>query len=165
MKRQIRNHGFTLVELLVALLVASVVLAAVATLAGATASADRATDQMGRQQSQLRLVSVYLTDLIRRANRVTAANATKFTLWHDANADGLLTSDELTEVKRGADTNTLMIGIGRAHSQCENISFAYDAAAPDTQFITIRFDVSENGQLQNRSVNACLRVSDEHRKF
>ena len=165
MKRQTKNHGFTLVELMVALIVASIVLAAVATLAGATTAADQATDQMGREQSQLRLVSVYLTDLIRRANRVTISAVNGFQLWHDTNADGLKTADEMTLVVRGADGNTLTIGTDRTHSQCENISFGYDAVAPDTQFVTVSFDVSENGQLQNRSVNARLRVSDDHRKF
>ena len=165
MKRQSKNHGFTLVELMIALMIASIVLAAVATLAGATTAADQATDQMGREQSQLRLVSVYLPDLIRRGNRVTATSDEGFTLWLVVNADGLATADELTGVQRGSDTNTLTIGTGRTHSECKNIRFAYDNAAPDTQFITVSFDVTENGQLQNRSVNARLRVSDDHRKF
>ena len=165
MKRQTKNHGFTLVEMMVALMIASIVLAAVATLAGATTAADQATDQMGREQSQLRLVSVHLTDLIRRANRVEISAVNGFQLWHDNNADGLETADEMTLVVRGADGNTLTIGTGRTHSECENIRFAYDEDSPATQFITVSFDVTENGQLQHHSVNARLRVSDEHRKF
>jgi len=168
MKRQSKNHGFTLVELMVALIVASIVLAAVASLAGATTAADQVTNQMGREQSQLRLVSVHLTDLIRRANRVTAATDEGFTLWHDINADGLATADELTAVQRGADTNTLTIGTGRTHSECKNISFIRlaNAAAPsDIRLITVNFDVMENGYLQHHSVNARLWVSDDHRKF
>ncbi|MEN8126304.1 MAG: prepilin-type N-terminal cleavage/methylation domain-containing protein [Planctomycetota bacterium] len=159
------NSGFTLMELMVALMVASIVLAAVVTLAGATTAADQATDQVGREQSQLRLVSVYLTDLIRRANRVTAASDEGFTLWNDADADGLASAGELTTVKRAPDANTLTIGTNRVFSQCKNISFAFDAAAPATQFVTVCFSVAENGQLQKHSVNARLRVSDSHRKF
>jgi prepilin-type N-terminal cleavage/methylation domain-containing protein len=164
-QKQKQSDGFTMIELLVALMIASIVLAAVATLASATAAANSATDQMGREQSQLRQVSMRLADLIRRANRVTVTDDDKFTLWHDINADGLKTGDELTKVKRVPDTSQLMIGGGENYNQCENISFAYDNAFPDTQFITVSFDVSENGQLQNHSVSARLRVSDEHRKF
>lgn len=165
MKRQSKNLGFTLIELMMALMVASIVLAAVATLAGATTAADQATDQMGREQSQLRMVSMRLTDLIRRANRVTISAVNGFQLWHDNNADGLKTADEVTLVVRGADGNTLTIGTDQTHSQCENIGFSYDEDSPDTQFITVSFDIAENGQLQHHSVNARLRVSDEHRQF
>ena len=158
-------NGFTLVELMIALMVASIVLAAVATLAGATTAADNVTNQMGREQAQLRMVSMRLTDLIRRANRVTISAVNGFQLWHDNNADGFKTADEVTLVVRGADGNTLTIGANETHSDCKNISFAYNEDSPDTRFITVSFDVTENGQLQNHSVNARLRVSDEHRKF
>jgi len=164
-KRNLKNNGFTLVELMVALIVASIVLAAVVTLAGATAAANDATDQMGRQQGQLRQVSMRLTDLIRRANRVTIWAEDVFELWHDNNADGLATADELTQVSRGADGNTLTIGASESHTKCKNISFGYDAAAPDTRFITVSFQITENGQVQTHSVNARLWVSDAHRKF
>lgn len=160
-----KKHGFTLVELMVALIVASIVLGAVVTLAGATTAANDATDQMGRQQGQLRQVSMRLTDLIRRGNRVIAADSEGFHLWHDNNADGLATADELTQVSRGADGNTLTIGTSESHTKCKNISFGYDAAAPDTRFITVSFQITENGQVQTHSVNARLWVSDAHRKF
>ena len=164
-RKQRQSNGFTLVELMVALMIASIVLAAVATLAGATTAADQATDQMGREQSQLRMVSMRLTDLIRRANRVTIGAVNGFQLWHDNNADGIETADEKTTIVRGADGNTLTIGAGEAHNQCKNISFGYDTAAPATQFITVSFDIMENGQLQNHSANARLRASDNHRMF
>lgn len=160
-----KNSGFTLVELMVALLVASVVLAAVATLAGAVTAADNATDQMGRQQAQLRQVSMRLSDLIRRANRVIQADDDRFQLWHDVNADGMATVDELTEVTRGVDGNGLTIGGIETHADCQTVSFGYDAAAPDTRFITVRFHVMEDSQLQQHSVNARLWASDAHRKF
>jgi len=164
-KRSLKNNGFTMVELLLALMIASIVLAAVTTLAEATTVANDVTDQMGREQSQLRQVSMRLTDLIRRANRVTSASAEGFELWHDNNADGLATADELTQVTRGADENTLTIGASEQHTKCQKISFGYDVAAPDTRFVTVSFDITENGQLQHHSVNARLWVSDAHRKF
>lgn len=159
-----KSDGFTVVELMVALMVASIILVAVATLAGATSAADRATDQMGRDQSQLRMVSMRLTDLIRRANRVTISAVNGFQLWHDANADGIETSDERTTIIRGADLNTLTIGSKESYDKCQDISFAYDAAAPDTQFITVDFKITENGRLQQHSINARLWASDDHTK-
>lgn len=154
-----------MVELMMALIIASIVLAAVATLAGATNAANNATDQMGREQGQLRMVSMRLSDLIRRGNRVMSANTEGFQLWHDNNADGLATADELTLIARGTGGNTLTIGTSENHSKCKNISFGYDAAAPDTRFITVSFQITENRQVQNHSVNARLWVSDAHRKF
>ena len=165
MKQKLKNDGFTLVELMVALVVASVVLAAVSTLAAAGTAADNATDQMGRDQAQLRQVSVRLGDLIRRANRVTQAAEDGFELWHDVNGDGLATADELTMVVRGADGNGLTIGGTETHSGCQNITYAYDTAAPDTRFISVRFQITENRQSQEHSVNARLRASDAHRQF
>jgi prepilin-type N-terminal cleavage/methylation domain-containing protein len=160
-----KNNGFTLVELMMALMIASIVLAAVVTLAGATTAANDATDQMGREQGQLRQVSMRLTDLIRRGNRVTISAVNGFQLWHDDNADGIETADEKTTVVRGADGNTLTIGASETHTKCKNISFGYDVAAPDTRFITVSFQITENGQVQKHSVNARLWVSDAHRKF
>lgn len=165
MKSVDKNSGFTLVELMVALMVASIVLAAVATLAGATTAANDATDQMGRQQGQLRQVSMRLTDLIRRANHVTTAAADGFQLWHDKNADGLATANELTQVARDASHTTLLIGSNEAYPACKNISFGYDDPLGNTRFITVSFDITENGQTQHHSINAHLRASDAHRKF
>jgi prepilin-type N-terminal cleavage/methylation domain-containing protein len=121
-RKQRQSEGFTLVELMMALLVASIVLAAVATLASATTAADRVTDQMGREQSQLRMVSMRLTDMIRRANRVTISAVNGVQLWHDTNADGLETADERTTIIRGADTNTLTIGSKETYSNCRDIT-------------------------------------------
>jgi prepilin-type N-terminal cleavage/methylation domain-containing protein len=162
MRKQRRQKGFTLVELLIALMVVSVVLSAAAVLANAAASADTQTDRMGRSQTHLRQVTARVTDLIRRANRVTAASADEFTLWLDVNADGLATADELVRIARGADGHALSIGAGETHSLCRNVSFAYDQNAPDTRFVTIWFDLEESGLSQRRSICAGLRASDAH---
>lgn len=171
MKNQSNKTGFTLVELMVALLVASVVLGAVATLANATACADEATEQMGREQAQLRNVTMRLTDLIQRANRVISSTTTGFILWHDIDGDGVPDADELTQVALGTDADsddhgednadTLMIGSTESHWQCNNVVFKYDVAAPATRFIKIWFDMDENGISQTHTVNAKLRVSDD----
>lgn len=154
-----------MVELLLALMVASIVLAAVSTLAGATVAADEATEQVGREQTHLRQVSMRLEDLIHRANSVTVIAEDGFELWHDNNADGLATADELTQITRGADGNALTIGSTEVHSKCQNISFAYDNVSPATRLITVTFSINENGQLQTHNINAGLRVSNKHQKF
>lgn len=164
MRKNQRQNGFTLVELMIALIVSSIVLSAVAVLANAATTASKATDQMGKQQSHLRMASAHLADLIRRANRVTSASEQEFTLWHDMNADGLASNDELTRVGRGLDGHTLSVGGSEIHTNCRNIAFAYDKAAPDTEFVTVWFDLQENGQTQRHSVSAGLRGSDAHMK-
>ncbi len=167
-KRRQFGLGFTLVELMVALMVASVILGAVATLAGATGCAKDATDQMGRQQAQLRCVTMRLTDLIRTANRVTSSSATAFTLWHDNNLNNVEDADELTEIRLDTDVSpedddddTLMIGSSESHWKCNNVTFEYDAAAPATRFIAIWFDMDDNGVSQTHAVSAKLRASDD----
>lgn len=149
--------GFTLVELMIALLVSSIILSAVATLAYATGSAKEATDQMGREQTVLRHVNVRLTDLIMRADGVVSATSGGFELWHDANTDGVVDADELTQVTRDSDGDMIMIDGTETYTQCENITFQYDDVAPDTRFIAIWFDLEENGQTQRHTINAKLR--------
>jgi prepilin-type N-terminal cleavage/methylation domain-containing protein len=159
MERGIQKSGFTLVELMVALIVASIVLAAVSTLAQATVAADDATDQMGREQAQVRQLTMHLTDLIRRANKVTSSSEGEFVLWHDNNADGWESGDELTRIRRGADLNGLEIVDWAIYEVCESVDIQYDAAAPNTRFIRVGFTVSENGQMTEYSINGQLRLA------
>ena len=163
MRHRRAQSGFTITELMMALLVASVVLSAVVTLASATTRAKEATDQMGREQSVLRQVTMRLTDALMRANQVYITYSGGFTLWHDTNADGLATADEYTVVSRGSDTHTLTIGSGGEYPQCENIEFGFDAAAPDTRLVTIWFDLEENGVTERHTINGRLRASDDHK--
>ena len=156
------NDGFTLVELMVALMIAAIVFSAVATLANATACADKATEQMGREQAQLRQVSVVMTDLIKRANQVIAADSSGFQLWHDVNADGIVDAGETTLVSRDGITTALTVDTFGPFSECLNAAFQYDAAAPATRFIMIQFEMDENGVTQTHTVSAKLRVSDDH---
>lgn len=157
MKRTIRKSGFTVVELLVALLVASIVLAGVATLANAATAAKEATDEMGREQSQIRQLTMYLTDLIQRSNGVTSYSDGEFVLWHDDNYDSAQTSEELTRVRRGADLNGLEIVGWKNYDICKNVEINY-ADAPDITFIMIGFTVTENGLATRYTINGKLRV-------
>lgn len=152
-------------ELMIALLVSSIVLGAVAVLANAATIASAATDDMSRSQSHLQQIAFRFTDVIRRANCVLGTSADEFSLWHDINADGLATADELTRIWRGSGGQGLSVGSLETYASCSNVTFAYDYAAPLTRFVTVWFDLSENGQTQRYSISAHLRGSDIHRKF
>ena len=141
-----------------ALIVASIVLGAVATLASAATSAHEATDDMGRQQGQVRQLTMYLTDLIQRANEVISSSEGEFVLWHDNNCNGWKSHDEFTRVRRGGDCNGLEI-VGRATYQiCKDVEIYYDSEAPNTHFIMISFTVTENGLATRYTINGKLRV-------
>lgn len=147
-----------MIELLVALMIASIVLAAVATLAGATAAANEATEQMGREQAQLRQLSMRLTELIKWARDITGTEDNGFALWHDLNGDGLETADELTQVFRDGDYNTITIirnGVSEVYPQCKNVAFKYVLGQ---SFIAVFFDLEENGAVVRHSVGASLRA-------
>ncbi len=161
MDKSRKQSGFTLVELMIALLVTSIILSAVATLAYATSSAKEATDEMSREQSTVRHVNVRLTDLIMRANGVTSASSTGFELWHDTNADGVVDADETTWVISAAPDNVIQIQNGGQYGQCENAAFGYDDPSDPANvgFITIWYDLEENGQTQRHTINAKLRGS------
>ena len=154
--------GFTLVELLVALMIASVVLSAVAALASATGSAAEITDQAGREQAQLRHVNVRVGDLIRRANQVVETQVWGFRVWHDENQDGIVDFSETTWIWSDAG-ETIRIGdvsTTEIYQNCQNVTYAYDELAPNTRFVIIQFEMTENGLTQAHSINAHLRGSD-----
>lgn len=170
-----KNTGFTLVELTIALMVTAIILSAVGTLANATACADDITKEMGRQQARLRYISMRLTDLIKRANKVTIA-ADGFELWHryDANDDGILDEDEgeRTQVTYDSDTGEITIidpdnsddlEDPKTFLQCSYVDFEYiyDTTGTAVRFIIIRFDMEENGVTQTYTINARLRAWDD----
>ena len=155
-----RHSGFTLVELLVALTVTAVILSAVATLAHATGSAAEITDQIGREQAHLRHIQVRVGDLVRRANQIIETQSWGFRLWHDANLDGLVDDAETTWVRSDAGQSVLIgdLSTNEIYERCQNVTFDYDTAAPDTRFVIIQFDMTESGQTQRHSIHAHLRV-------
>ena len=167
------QHGFTLVELLVALMVASVVLSAVAALAYATSSAKEATDDMGREQAQLRQVSMRLTDLIKQSNRLYRSGGGMnyafewgTRLCYDLNADGdYLDDDEMVWIYR--DNNSIRVyrsteSTPEIYTQCTNPTFEYGWKDGRPRTVAIWFDMDDNGQTQRHSINATLRVSDDY---
>ena len=173
MVKKRRQSGFTLVELMVALMVTSIVLSAVATLAYATSSAKETTDEMGREQAQFRHVSMRLTDLIKRANRIYRSGfGTNFAfewgvrLCYDLNADGDYSDDDemiwiyrynnSIRVFRPSETSP------EIYTQCTNPTFQYRWEDGQPRTVAIWFDMNDNGQTQRYSINANLWVSDDY---
>ena len=168
-----RQYGFTLVELLVALMVSSIVLSAVATLAYATSSAKEATDDMGREQAQLRQASMRLTDLIKQSNQIYRSGLGMnyafewgTQLCHDLNADGDYDdNDEKVWIYR--DRNSIRVYRSteispEIYTQCTNPTFEYGWEDGRPRTVAIWFDMNANGQTQRHSINAHLRVSDDY---
>ena len=173
MKRNTKKSGFTLVELMVALLVSSVILSAVATLAYATSSAKEAMDDMGREQAQLRQVSMRLTDLVKRSNRIYQTGfGTNYAfewgtrLCHDLNADGDYTDvDEMIWIYRYGNSIRVYRSTETSpeiYTQCTNPTFEYGWEDGRPRTVAIWFDMNANGQTQRHSINAHLRVSDDY---
>jgi prepilin-type N-terminal cleavage/methylation domain-containing protein len=167
-----RRHftaGFTLVELMVALIVTSIILSAVATLAYATTSAHKATDQMGREQAQLRQVCIRVSDLLRRSNKVYKdISGIKAYEWGvllccDMNADGdYLDAGETVWIYRFEDSLRILGQSDEIYTQCKNPTFQYGWEDGRPRSVVIWFDMNDNGQIQRHCINAHFRVSDDY---
>jgi len=46
--------------------------------------------------------------------------------------------------------------------QCSNLGFSFDAAPPDTQFVSVSFDLEENGIGRQYQINAALRCRAQY---
>jgi len=154
-----RGRGFTLAELLIALMVGSIILAAAATLASATSCAKTATDQMGRNGAAVMQLQNRLSDLLIRANQVLYTSSSEYWLWHDTNKDGNKTFSEYTRIYRGSSGQGLYIyiaGSGKTerYAQCRNVRFAYNTSK---SFVTVWFDLTDNGVSQTYTVSGALR--------
>jgi len=152
------RKGFTLVELLVALIVTSIVLAAVATLAFAMGTADDSSNDTAVKQAQLRYATLRISELIRHSKLVCTATANHIELWladvnEPAYIDVVPTGDGYLELQLREGSGEAMILI----RQCSNIEFVPDVAAPQTRFVSILFDVEENGVMHNYQISATLR--------
>lgn len=72
MKRKRKQSGIALAELVVGLMVGSIVLAATATMASAMSCGKRATEQMARNSNYLAHIHTRLSDLVMRAESISA---------------------------------------------------------------------------------------------
>lgn len=111
MRRARYEHGFTLVELLLALMITVIITAAVATLASALNSANAVTSDMGLKQAQVRFASLRISDLIRQCRLICFVGPDDFAVWRadDKYNDGQINIGELVYIETGPAHDHLRI--------------------------------------------------------
>ncbi|MBN1392916.1 MAG: prepilin-type N-terminal cleavage/methylation domain-containing protein [Sedimentisphaerales bacterium] len=176
--------GFTLVELLVASMVTAIIFTAVATLAYALGRANDATDDMAVKQAQVRYASIRISELIRHCKLICDTPGDDLAVWRsDDNDDGQININELVLIEKGEDSNYLRLcifppsdtspmslssietlatgGYGITYvpllPQCSNVNFQFDTAPPRSRFVSISFDLVENGIARQYEIRASLR--------
>lgn len=168
-KRRATSNGFTLVELLVALMVTSIVLTAVATLAYALGVANDATDDRAEKQAQVRYATLRISELIKYSKLVYAASESEILFWLDYNKDeNLDESTELVVIKKVelGNGDIQLCEFSSAPEpvvlirQCNNAQFRFDEPSlppMKRKFVSISFDLVENGVVCQYQINAALR--------
>ncbi len=184
MKQNVQYRtGFTLIELLLALIVTGIILTAVTTLAFAVGVANDTTDDTVQKQAQVRYATLRISDLIRRCRLICGTPNSDLALWRaDNNADGQININELVYIERGvgkdylrlcefpssdtsivnlSDIQTLSTGTYSVTyvplvPECSNVEFSLDSAPPYSRFVSISFDLLENGFLRQSQINAAL---------
>ena len=162
--KQYNRKGFTLAELMVALMVTSIVLTAVATLAFALGSANDAGNDTADKQAQVRFATVKISELIRHCKLIYNSSGNDMVIWQaDDNGDDAVDSSELVYVETGDNADCISLRYGEDPNkfyvirQCSNAQFTLDSAAPQSRFVSISFDLVENGTVHNYQINASLR--------
>lgn len=179
------KNGFTLIELLVALVVTSIVVTAVVTLSYALETANDFTDDTSKIQAQIRFAALRISDLIRHCKLICGRPGGQLAVWRaDDNGDGEININELVYIERGTDNNYLRLckfnstytsAVSLSYiqtlstsgyyvsyvpliPQCSNVEFGFlPDLPPQSRFVTITFDVVENGVTRQCQVNATLR--------
>ena len=181
------KKGFTLVELLVALMVTSIVFSAVVTLTYALGTANEVSGDTARKQAQVRFTTLRISELIRHCKLVCKTSGDDLVIWRaDDNGDGQINVNELTYIGAGAGrdyirlyecSNVSEVGLSEIDSvgtswwlgyydsdayvglipQCNNMQFQFDVSPPDTEFVSISFDLVENEAVRRYQINAALR--------
>jgi prepilin-type N-terminal cleavage/methylation domain-containing protein len=180
------EDGFTFVELLVALIVVGIIFAAVATLAHTLGAVNDAANDMAEKQARVRYASIRISELIRHCKLICDAPGNDLAVWRaDDNDDGQISINELVYIERGADKNYLQLcefpssatsvvnlsDIGTLStsgysvtyvpllSQCidNSVEFQFDVLPPNSKFVSISFDLVENGVTRQYQIGAALR--------
>jgi prepilin-type N-terminal cleavage/methylation domain-containing protein len=163
-KKQKKQSGFTLVELLVAMMIVAIVLTAAATMAGALSGAKEVNDQLNRDTMSLLQVQTRLSDLVMRANEVTSCEVSRLVLWHDNNADGIAAADnsEYTTIETSGTALTIYSNDNPANKEtygnCQLTNIYGDELAPDTKWVMIQFVMTAQGATETYSVSGTLRA-------
>ncbi len=176
------EKGFTLVELLVALVVTGIVLAAVATLAFAIGTANDATDDTSQKQAQVRYATLRISELIRHCKLICGTPGSDVAIWR-ADDNGQININELVYIEKGTDgdylrlcefpsSDTSPVNLSDIETlstsgysvtyvplvpQCSNVQFSFDAPPPNSRFMSISFDILENGIIRQYQISAALR--------
>lgn len=178
------KRGFTLVELLLALIVTGIILAAVTTLAFAVGAANDTTDDTSQKQAQVRYATLRISELIRHCKLICGTPNSEIAIWRaDNNGDGQININELVYIERGAggdylrfcefplsdasivnlsdiqtlSTSSYSVTYIPLVPQCVNVQFSFDMVPPYSRFVTISFDVLENGIVHRYQINTSLR--------
>jgi prepilin-type N-terminal cleavage/methylation domain-containing protein len=179
------KKGLTLIELLVALIVTSIVLTAVVTLAYALDTVNDVTDETSKKQAQIRFATVRISDLIRHCKLICGTPGGQLAVWRADDGDGQININELVYIERGTGNNYLRLcefplndtspvtlseiatlstsGYDVRYvpliPECSNVMFYLDdtISPPKSRFVTISYDVIENGIPRQCQINATLR--------
>ena len=178
------NRGFTLVELLLALIVTGILLAAVTTLAFAVGAANDTTDDTSQKQAQVRFATLRISELIRHCKLICGTPNGDLAIWRaDNNGDGQININELVYIERGVggdylrfcefplsdasivnlsdiqtlSTSSYSVTYILLVPQCTNVQFSFDVVPPYSRFVSISFDVLENGIIRQYQINTSLR--------
>ena len=178
------ENGFSLVELLVALIVTGIVLAAVATLAFAMGAANDVADDSSQKQAQVRYATLRISELIRHCKLICGTPGDDIAIWRaDDNGNGQININELVYIERGTSrdylrlcefpsSDTSLVNLSDIETlstsdysvtyvplvpQCGNVEFSFDAAPPNSRFMSISFDILENGIIRQYQISDTLR--------
>ena len=178
------KRGFTLVELLLALIITGIILAAVTTLAFAVGAANDTTDDTGQKQTQVRYATLRISELIRHCKLICGTPNSEIAIWRaDNNGDAQININELVYIERGvggdylrfcefplSDTSIVNLSDIQTLStssysvtyiplvpQCTNVQYSFDVLPPYSRFVSISFDVLENGIVHQYQINTSLR--------
>lgn len=160
------EDGFTLVELLVALMVVSIIFTAVATLAYALGAVNDATNDMAEKQAQVRFATLRISELIRHCKLICAAPGNDVVIWKaDDDGDNEIDPNELVYVEAGENRDHIQLRGPNINPvvlipQCSNVQFRFDEPAlppMKRKFVSISFDLVENGVARQYQISAALR--------
>ena len=176
--------GFTLVELLVALMVTSIVLTAVVTLAYALGAANDSSNDTAVKQVQVRYATLRISELIRHSKLICGVHSEDLAIWRaDDNSDGQININELVYIEKGpagdylrlcelpsSDTSSVNLSDIEALAtsdydvtyvilipQCSNVNFSFDVSPPNSNFVSISFEIVENDIVRQYQISAALR--------
>jgi len=157
------ENGFTLVELLVALVVTSLILTTVATLAYALGTANDTSDDTSQKQAQVRYATLRISELIRHCKLIWDTTGNNIVSWRaDDNGDDKIDPNELAYIETGQGLNRILLREPDANPvvlipQCSNVRFSFDVLPPQSRFVSISFDLVENGVVRQYQISAALR--------